>query len=260
MSLPNDSLYFCVETKPQSMKFEFADEDAEIFNNILTLLNSSWIRVDFSKRYTLQDVIGKGGFASVSVAVRNSDGKLFAAKMVKKERISREKERVYFIHELKVARLLDHPLIVKTWEVHDSQGLFIVVMDYIEGVNLLQYIKVKKKLLEHVALHIIHEVLVSVRYLHEKGYVHRDIKPQNIMLKLHKEEKHLDFRTKYKIILIDFGLCAEVADHSSKSFLHDKSGTTGYLAPEVIKSHKTFYNERADLFSLGVVFVEMYTL
>lgn len=229
----------------------------ETFNKIVELLNRSWIRSDFYKRYTLQDVVGKGGFASVSIANRTADGKIFAAKMIKKERIAREKERVYFIHELKVARELDFPLIVKTYEVHDVPNYFVVIMDYIEGVNLLQYIKVKKKLAEAIALHVVHEILASLNYLHTKGYVHRDIKPQNIMLKLVKEEKNTDFRTKYRIILIDFGLCAAYKDHSSKSFLHDKSGTTGYLAPEVIKNNKSFYNEKVDIFSLGVVFVEM---
>ena len=113
VSLNLETPYFSVEIKPQHFKFEFDDADMETFNKIVELLNRSWIRSDFYKRYTLQDVVGKGGFASVSIANRTADGKIFAAKMIKKERIAREKERVYFIHELKVARELDFPLIVK---------------------------------------------------------------------------------------------------------------------------------------------------
>lgn len=250
-------LFFSVEVKSQSYRVEIEKEHVKKFNEIVGMFDRYWIRTDFYSRYQVQDNVGKGGFASVSLVIRTLDGKLFAAKMIKKERIAREKERAYFIHELKVSRLLDHPRFAKTYEVHDIPTYFVIIMDYLEGANLLQYIKLKKKLSDTIALHIVREILIGLRYLHELGYVHRDIKPQNIMLKLIKEEKNLDFRDKYSVIIIDFGLCADYRNHTVTSFLHDKSGTTGYLAPEVIKNHKQFYNEKVDIFSLGVVFIEM---
>ena len=128
--------------------------------------------------------------------------------------MAKDKERLYFIHELKVARLLDYPLMVRTYEVHDIGTSFIIIMDYIEGVHLLQYIKLKKRLQESVAIHIAHQILRSVRNLHELGYVHRDIKPQNVMLKVIRDEKNIDFKEKYEVILIDFGLCADYRDFS----------------------------------------------
>lgn len=229
-----------------------------IFGLIIGHMNKYWIRQDFFKRYELQDVIGKGGFASVNIVVRVDDRKMFAAKAIKKDRINKDKERLYFINELRVSRLFDHPLIVKTLEVHEMRGQFIIIQDYIEGVNLLQYIKIKKTLTESVALHVVYQLLRAVYYMHQLGIIHRDIKPQNIMLKMVREEKKLAFKEKYEVILIDFGLCADFKDHSPTSFLHDKSGTTGYLAPEVIKSSTIFYNDKVDIFSIGVVFVEMY--
>lgn len=186
-----------------------------------------------------------------------------AAKMIKKDRIAKDKERLYFINELHVSRMLDYQYIVKTHEIYEVEGYFIIVQDFIDGINLLQYIKVKKKLAEKVSIHVIYQLFLSISYLHQKGFVHRDIKPQNIMLRLNKImdksmiDKVVDFKDKYSIILIDFGLCADYNDHTPTSFLHDKSGTTGYLAPEVIKSSGGFYNERVDTFSAGMVLVEM---
>lgn len=235
--------------------FDLSTRDAA--ESLIVHMNRYWIRQDFFKRYETQEQIGKGGFASVSMALRLSDKKMFAAKIIKKDRVSKDKERLYFINELKVSRMFDNPLIVKTYEVHEMRGQFIIVQDLIQGVNLLQYIKIKKRLADNVAIHVIHQLLHSIRYLHSLGIIHRDIKPQNIMLKLERDEKKLSFKEKYEIILIDFGLCANSKDFSATSFLHDKSGTTGYLAPEVIKNTKTFYNEKVDIFSLGIVLVEM---
>lgn len=237
--------------------FIFGISDKGTYKELVEHLNKFWIRQDFFKRFETQEQIGKGGFACVSIAMRLEDKKTFAAKIINKERVCKEKERLYFINELKVSRMFDHPLIVKTYEVHEMRGQFIIIQDFIQGVNLLQYIKIKKRLTEQIAVHVIHQLLLSVHYLHKLNIIHRDIKPQNIMLRLARDEKRLDFKEKYEIILIDFGLCADYKDFSATSFLHDKSGTTGYLAPEVIKNTKTFYNDKVDVFSVGVVLVEM---
>ena len=95
--------------------------------------------------------------------------------------------------------------------------------------------------------------------------MHRDLKPNNIMFKKQKifenveeNEKEIDF-DHLDLKLIDFGLCAELSDHTSDSLLNDKSGTVGYLAPELITKKKgEFYNEKVDVFSAGMVFYEMY--
>lgn len=253
----NEPYQLTLDTRPGTCHICFEDLDEERYSLIVEHFNKYWLRSDFHQRYEGQEQIGKGGFATVNVVERIEDRKLFAAKVVKKNRIAKEKEMTYFIHELKISRQLNHRLIVMVYEVHELDECFIIIQDFIDGVNLTQYLKLKRRLSEKIALHVIFQLLISVHYLHEKGIVHRDIKPANIMLKLVRDEKNIDFTNKYEIILIDFGLCADYNDHSPQSFLHDRSGTTGYLAPEVIKNSRPFYNEKVDLFSVGVVFVEM---
>lgn len=252
---PADETSFWIQHKDS--RFGFVFSKATDCLKVMNHLDRYWIRGDFYDRYDIQEQIGKGGFATVSRAVRVKDRRLFAAKMIRKDKIAKDKERSYFINELRVSRQVDHPLLVRTYEVHEVDSCFIIIQDFIEGVNLLQYIKLKKRLNETISLHVTHQLLTSILYLHKLRIIHRDIKPQNIMLKLTKDEKNIDFREKYEIILIDFGLCADADDHSTTSFLHDKSGTTGYLAPEVIKNSKPFYDEKVDIFSVGVVLVEM---
>lgn len=248
-----------IDLKSVTFIFGFDFKDQNLFNELVQYMNKFWIRQDFFKRYQTNEQIGKGGFASVSVATRIEDKRLFAAKVIKKDRICKDKERLYFLNELRISRIVDHPLLVKTYEVHELKNEFVVVQDFIEGVNLSQYIRIKKKLNEPVAIYVVHQLLTAIFYLHKLGTIHRDIKPQNIMLKVMRDEKKLDFKEKYEVILIDFGLCADYRDFSPTSFLHDKSGTTGYLAPEVIKNNKAFYDDKVDVFSIGVVLVEMYS-
>jgi serine/threonine protein kinase len=88
--------------------------------------------------------------------------------------------------------------------------------------------------------------------------IHRDIKPGNIMLREINPEATY-FCAKYQVVIIDFGLSARDDDHTSSSFLHDKSGTVGYLAPEILQNTQknVFYGTKVDVYSAGIIFVEL---
>lgn len=102
-----------------------------------------------------------------------------------------------------------------------------------------------------------YQLYSALYYMHKQKIIHRDLKPGNIMLREINPDGHY-FCSKYQVVLIDFGLCAASDDFSAHSFLHDRSGTVGYLAPELIeKDNAEFYNEKVDIYSAGIVFVEL---
>lgn len=107
-------------------------------------------------------------------------------------------------------------------------------------------------------------MLEALAYMHSLNFLHRDIKPANIMFKKKLKLAEYDDDSAFcqeeeEVKLIDFGLCCDMTDKSEESLMQDKSGTVGYLAPEIItKDSKTeFYDDRVDVFSLGIVFYEM---
>lgn len=165
------------------------------------------------------------------------------------------------MNEIKLLRAFDHPNMAKIYDVFDSEDHLILVMEYMDGGNLASLIKkkgkgVEIKLNEKSILHILRQILEALRYLHKLNIVHRDIKPANIMFK--SEFKAPNSLNSMRVKIIDFGLCANVLDHSPQSLLNDKSGTVGYLSPELIGMKRgRFYDQRADVFSAGMVFYEM---
>lgn len=154
-------------------------------------------------------------------------------------------------------RNLDHPNIVKLYDVFDIDNHLVLVMELMDGGNLSKKIQ-KGAFMEKDAFKVLHGMLEALTYMHRQEIVHRDLKPANIMFKKilgWGDEPDLDLE---EMKLIDFGLCADVTDHSSNSLLNDKSGTVGYLAPELITNKKgNFYDEKVDVFSAGMIFYEM---
>jgi len=160
-------------------------------------------------------------------------------------------------------RIVNHPHIIKTYEVHELDSYIAIVHELIKGITLADYIKESpiRQINEYDAIEITHQLLLGLYYLHSNMLIHRDIKPTNIMLKEKGDiqtNRSNFFAAKYDVILVDFGLCTRGDDFSHDSFLHDRSGTVGYLAPELIKKEKgEFYDMRIDVYSVGIVFYEM---
>lgn len=185
----------------------------------------------------------------------------FAIKVVKKATLKSSRQKAYLKHEIEVLRMMNHPGIVKTYEVHELENYLAIVQDFIDGQSLSQFIKDENNNLnEFNALAITHELLLALYHLHNKDYMHRDIKPGNIMLrKTTKNTNSESFQANWSVVLIDFGLCAPNWDHTESSFLNDRSGTVGYLSPELIEkgTERAFYDKKIDVFSVGIVLLEM---
>ena len=283
-------------------------ESKPLFSKFNKIFTKYCIKSNLLGYYKVIKPLGKGGFATVYLMRHKTTKKTFAVKIIKKASIKSTKELRYIKSEVGVLRIMDHPNIVKTYEVHELEKYLAIVQDYLDGDSLRGYMK-NRVITEYNAIQIIHELLLALSYMHKMNLIHRDLKPGNIMLrrkrralraasKLTRDTKSgrsdgslenvvsseqeggekFDasgsgskgsggsgkgsgggmFTAEYTVILIDFGLCARADDFSKNSFLRDRSGTVGYLAPELIeKDSLTWYNQKVDIYSLGIVLVEL---
>lgn len=161
---------------------------------------------------------------------------------------------IYMLSEISLMRELKHPNLAELYEVFELDSHVAIVMEYLNKGNLAQRLT-KTPFSEKQAFQILRMILEGLKYMHSKNIMHRDIKPGNIMLRDPLPSEGNEEICK----IIDFGLSANLLDKSDEALIHDKSGTVGYLAPEIItkEGKTTFYNEKVDVFSAGIIFYEM---
>ena len=135
-------------------------------------------------RYEILQLIGVGGMANVYKARDVIDERLVAVKILREEYASNEEFVRRFKNESKAIAALNHPNIVKVYDVSFSDKMQSIVMEYIDGITLKDYIDQQKIIRWKEAVHFTVQILRALQHAHDKGIVHRDIKPQNIMLLL----------------------------------------------------------------------------
>ena len=133
-------------------------------------------------RYELTELIGEGGMANVYRAVDVLDNRVVAVKILKTEYSESEEFQRRFRNESKAIAVLSHPNIVKIYDMGFSEKVQYIVMEYIDGITLKDYIDSEKVLNWKDAVHFVIQILRALQHAHNRGIVHRDIKPQNIML------------------------------------------------------------------------------
>ncbi len=196
-------------------------------------------------RYQITELIGIGGMAHVYKAVDLMEDKVVAVKILKNEYAESEEFLRRFRNESKAIAVLSHPNIVKIYDVGFSDEINFIVMEYIDGITLKEFIEQQKILRWKDAIFFISQVLRALQHAHDRGIVHRDIKPQNIML--------LSDGT---IKVMDFGI-ARFSRIDGKTLSDKTIGSVHYISPE--QARGDFTDERSDLYSVGVMLYEMLT-
>lgn len=141
------------------------------------------VMYDITENYDVDKKLGKGSFGKVYLATRRSDGKIFAIKSMNKRILYRSTRNIVsLIKEIEILRLMDHPNIVKLYEVYESNEHVRLVLEYIEGGDLMSHLKNRDKYSERDASVLIMQTLQTIDYCHSRNIIHRDLKPENLMV------------------------------------------------------------------------------
>jgi serine/threonine protein kinase len=202
--------------------------------------------------YRILESIAKGRFAGVYKA-RHESGQAVAIKVLPVSKAKDPEVLARFKREARLLTRLDHPNVVRAFHVGETDGKYYLVLEYLEGDTLAEILAKRKRLSPIEAVRVVHQALLGLQHIHEKGMIHRDLEPANLML--------VGDEANPTVKILDIGLGKAVFDEREKSTLDDPSklttdgtliGTPDYLAPEQARSAKSA-DIRADVCSLGCV-------
>uniref|UniRef100_N2B4J7 non-specific serine/threonine protein kinase n=1 Tax=Eubacterium plexicaudatum ASF492 TaxID=1235802 RepID=N2B4J7_9FIRM len=194
-------------------------------------------------RYEILAKVGAGGMSDVYKAKDHVLGRFVAIKVLKQEFAEDVNFVTKFRTEAQSAAGLEHPNIVNIYDVGSEEGFHYIVMEYVEGITLKTYIEKKRQLSYKETISIAIQVGRGIEAAHNKNIVHRDIKPQNIMIS-----------TEGKVKVTDFGIARAATSNTIHS---DVMGSVHYSSPE--QARNGFVDGKSDIYSLGIVMYEMVT-
>ncbi len=206
--------------------------------------NDKYIGMMLDDRYEIIERIGEGGMAVVYKALCHRLDRYVAVKIMRDDLAADEEVRRRFCAESHAVAMLSHPNIVAVYDVSHNDAIEYIVMELVNGITLKQYMEKKGALEWHEALHFAKQIAQALSHAHERGIIHRDIKPQNIMLLRDGTVK-----------VGDFGIAAlenEIYEDTGQAI-----GSIHYIAPEQARGECP--DARSDIYSLGVVMYEMLT-
>jgi serine/threonine protein kinase/tetratricopeptide (TPR) repeat protein len=199
----------------------------------------------FAGRYQIIEELGKGGMGKVYKALdKEIDGRV-ALKLIKSEIAADEKTINRFRNELKIARDIAHKNVCRMYHLAKHEGTHYIVMEYVSGEDLKSFIRRSRQLTPGTAISIAKQVCEGLSEAHKLGTVHRDLKPQNIMI-----DKDGNAR------IMDFGI-ARTLKEKGITGAGVMIGTPEYMSPEQVEAKEV--DQRSDIYSLGVILYEMVT-
>eukprot|EP01135_Chromosphaera_perkinsii_P000376 Nk52_evm23s78 gene=Nk52_evmTU23s78 len=198
-------------------------------------------------KYYITKLLGAGNFAEVKLAICKNTGKQYAVKIIDRKKLFMNKTLQDSLnHEVSILKSVCHPSVTAIHEVFETDKTLYIVLELVRGGELFDKIIQDGHFSEKQSKFLFYQMLVAVKYLHDKGITHRDLKPENVLL----SNKELDSCI---VKITDFGLSKLVGENS---FMKTVCGTPSYLAPEVVSiagRNKGSYDKAVDCWSLGVI-------
>ena len=197
-------------------------------------------------KYKVTAIIAKGGMGTVYKAIHPSLKRYVVIKKLTIRGNAALRER--FKREAQILMELHHPNIVHMFDFFKEGSFYYIVLEYVDGMALDKLLKKREKLTSPITMLILRDTCNALKYAHEKGIIHRDIKPGNILISRHGEIK-----------LADFGIASSEKESDNDSNLTQQGsalGTPAYMPPEQFSDSKTV-DQRADIYSLGIMLYEM---
>ena len=192
--------------------------------------------------YKYGRLIGKGAFGKVNIGLHVLTGKIVAIKSFNKKKFKNERSKQKIMHEIELMKNLRHSSVVKLLDFFETQNYLLIIMENISGGDLLTFVKKRTKLTEKICKFIFKQLLLSLKYIHSKNIIHRDIKLDNILIDLNNNIK-----------LCDFGVGKQIRENE---LLKEQCGTPAYIAPEILEN-RGYYGPPVDVWSSGIVLYAM---
>lgn len=199
-----------------------------------------------SERYLVESLVGSGGMANVYKAYDRVEKRTIALKVLKEEHRGDMEFIRRFEREAKAVLALNHENIVRSYDVGEDEGLSFIVLEYVEGSTLKDIIKSDGPLSPKVAVNIVCQVLDALSHAHECGIIHRDVKPQNVII-----------TPKGKAKLADFGIARDASTMTRTFAGQSVVGTVHYISPEQARGENV--TAASDIYSCGIMLYEMLT-
>ena len=194
-------------------------------------------------RYRIIGLLGRGGMGEVYRATDLTLGQSVALKFLPEEASRNQRLLERFHGEVRVARLVSHPNVCRVYDIGEVEGMPFISMEYVDGEDLASLLLRIGRLPADKAVETARKLCAGLTAAHDRGVIHRDLKPQNIMINKRGE-----------VVIMDFGLAA-ISDQLSGAEV--RNGTPAYMAPEQLKGSGV--TARSDIYSLGLVLYELFT-